>query len=30
MSPTLVLANKAYSSWSFRPFILMRHFAIPF
>ncbi|WP_297299366.1 glutathione S-transferase family protein [uncultured Methylovirgula sp.] len=30
MSFTLVLANKAYSSWSLRPFILMRHFAIPF
>jgi glutathione S-transferase len=30
MSLTLVLANKAYSSWSFRPFILMRHFDIPF
>jgi glutathione S-transferase len=30
LSATLVLANKGYSSWSFRPFILMRHFAIPF
>jgi glutathione S-transferase len=30
MSLTLVLANKAYSSWSFRAFILMRHFDIPF
>jgi glutathione S-transferase len=30
MSLTLVLASKAYSSWSFRPFILMRHFDIPF
>jgi glutathione S-transferase len=30
MSLTLVIANKAYSSWSFRPWILMRHFAIPF
>ncbi len=30
MSLTLVIANKAYSSWSFRPFILMRHFGIPF
>jgi glutathione S-transferase len=30
MSFTLVLANKAYSSWSFRPFILMRYFDIPF
>jgi len=26
----LVIANKAYSSWSFRPWILMRHFGIPF
>lgn len=30
MPLTLVIANKAYSSWSFRPFILMRHFGIPF
>ncbi|HLH10824.1 MAG TPA: glutathione S-transferase family protein [Methylovirgula sp.] len=30
MSLTLILANKAYSSWSLRPFILMRHFGIPF
>lgn len=30
MSLTLIIANKAYSSWSFRPFILMRHFDIPF
>lgn len=30
MSLTLVVANKGYSSWSFRAFILMRHFAIPF
>jgi glutathione S-transferase len=30
MSLTLILANKAYSSWSFRPFLLMRHFGIPF
>ena len=30
MSLTLVLANKTYSSWSFRPFILMRHFEIAF
>jgi glutathione S-transferase len=29
-SLTLILANKAYSSWSFRPWILMRHFGIPF
>jgi glutathione S-transferase len=27
---TLVIANKAYSSWSFRPWILMRHLEIPF
>ena len=26
----LVIANKAYSSWSMRPWIAMRHFAIPF
>jgi glutathione S-transferase len=26
----LVIANKAYSSWSQRPWLLMRHFAIPF
>lgn len=26
----LVIANKAYSSWSMRPWILMRHFEIPF
>jgi glutathione S-transferase len=30
MSLTLIIANKAYSSWSFRPFILMQHFGIPF
>lgn len=30
MPLTLVIANKAYSSWSFRPYILMRHFDIPF
>jgi glutathione S-transferase len=30
MKPTLVIANKAYSSWSFRPWILMRHFGIAF
>src|ERR1700730_12043699 len=28
MKPTLVIANKTYSSWSFRPWILMRHFGI--
>jgi glutathione S-transferase len=27
---TLVIANKNYSSWSLRPWILMRHFGIPF
>jgi len=27
---TLIIANKAYSSWSFRPWILMRHFGIAF
>ena len=26
----LVLANKAYSSWSLRPWILLAHFKIPF
>jgi glutathione S-transferase len=26
----LVIVNKRYSSWSFRPWILMRHFNIPF
>ncbi|WP_374308337.1 glutathione S-transferase family protein [Methylocella sp.] len=30
MALTLVIANKAYSSWSFRPWILMRQFEIPF
>jgi len=30
MAPTLVIANKAYSSWSFRPWILMRQFGIAF
>ncbi len=30
MGLTLVIANKAYSSWSFRPWILLRHFEIPF
>jgi glutathione S-transferase len=27
---TLVVGNKLYSSWSMRPWILMRHFGIPF
>jgi glutathione S-transferase len=26
----LLIGNKAYSSWSFRPWILMRHFELPF
>ena len=30
MAPTLVIANKAYSSWSLRPWLLMRAFEIPF
>ncbi|MGB8277814.1 MAG: glutathione S-transferase family protein [Methylovirgula sp.] len=30
MALTLVIANKAYSSWSFRPYFLMRYFDIPF
>jgi glutathione S-transferase len=30
MSLTLIIANKAYSSWSLRPWILMRHLGIPF
>jgi glutathione S-transferase len=30
LSLTLVIANKAYSSWSFRPWILMRYFGIAF
>jgi glutathione S-transferase len=30
MTLTLVIANKAYSSWSFRPWIVMRHFGIDF
>lgn len=30
MSLTLVIANKNYSSWSFRPWILMRHFGLVF
>lgn len=30
MTLRLVIANKAYSSWSQRPWILMRHFGIPF
>ena len=30
MSLTLVIANKTYSSWSLRPWILMRHYGIVF
>ncbi len=30
MTLTLIIANKTYSSWSFRPWILMRHFEIAF
>ncbi|MGC2223259.1 MAG: glutathione S-transferase family protein [Methylocella sp.] len=30
MKPTLVITNKNYSSWSFRPWILMRHFGLAF
>lgn len=30
MALKLVIANKAYSSWSFRPWILLKHFGIPF
>ena len=30
MTLRLVIANKAYSSWSQRPWLLLRHFAIPF
>jgi glutathione S-transferase len=28
--PTLIVANKLYSSWSLRPWLLMRQLAIPF
>ena len=30
MKPILIIANEAYSSWSFRPWILMRHFGVAF
>ncbi len=30
MKPTLIIANKNYSSWSFQPWILMRHFGLAF
>ncbi len=29
-APVLVIGNKAYSSWSMRPWVLMRHFGIAF
>ncbi|MEZ5658600.1 MAG: glutathione S-transferase family protein [Burkholderiaceae bacterium] len=29
-SPILVIGNKNYSSWSMRPWVLMRHFELPF
>jgi glutathione S-transferase len=28
--PTLVIANKRYSSWSLRPWLVMTHFGLPF
>src|SRR3954468_11992395 len=30
MALQLIIANKAYSSWSLRPWILLTHFQIPF
>ncbi len=30
MPPKLIVANKAYSSWSLRPWILLAYFKIPF
>lgn len=30
MSLTLVIANKRYSSWSLRPWLVLTHFGIPF
>ena len=30
MTPTLLIANKNYSSWSMRPWVLMRHFGLAF
>lgn len=30
MALTLVIANKAYSSWSLRPYLVMRHFGLVF
>ncbi len=29
-TPVLVIGNKAYSSWSLRPWLLMRHFGVDF
>src|ERR1700730_10372326 len=28
MKPILIIANEAHSSWSFQPWILMRHFGV--
>lgn len=30
MSPVLVIGNKAYSSWSLRPWLLLTHHGVPF
>jgi glutathione S-transferase len=30
MSPRLFIGNKAYSSWSMRPWLVMTHFGLPF
>jgi glutathione S-transferase len=30
MSPTLVVGNRNYSSWSLRPWLLLRHFGVAF
>lgn len=30
MTTTLVIGNKNYSSWSLRPWLLLRHFGLPF
>lgn len=30
MGTTLVIGNKNYSSWSLRPWLLLRHFGVPF
>ena len=29
-TPTLVIGNKTYSSWSLRPWLLLRHAELPF